>query len=147
MRVLTSLYRIRAKVCELPDGSRKPIEGLPISLPANTTFIIVHGSFLLRPRGLFESFVRIGDSYWPQHGPYTFEENKTWTAKVTFGNNGLHRIIIAEISPAMKVLVDHYRKVGRELEHENTAKKWIGIDIPERFPDFRPQQEFEVSIG
>ena len=91
--------------------------------------------------------MRIDASYWPQHGPYSFGENKTWDARVTFGNHGLHRIIIAEISPALKVLIDHYRKVGKELEHENTTKKWIGIDIPDGFPDFRPLQEFEVSIG
>jgi hypothetical protein len=140
--LLSQTYRVRAREYELQDGKRYLLRGGKINLPAGTNRIVLHGRYLVIPLlEDFAVFVRKDNRYWPQGrgGPH-YTDHSTWDCTVTLGN-GIHHVIIASVSPEVKVLVDHYWNIGDELD------KWPGIVIKTRLAGIRPVQEFEILVG
>jgi hypothetical protein len=59
-------------------------------------------------------FTQRGDQFWPQGDVEFNYTNNTWNATVWLTSTSVEppKIILAQISPAIRYLVDYYRKVA-----------------------------------
>src|SRR5207253_561284 len=78
MKLISSLYRIKATSCSPLTGVDQPIVHNKVHLPTGTAKALLHGTFRWKPfMGAYRAFVRRGTSYWPQRD-MVFSDNKSW---------------------------------------------------------------------
>jgi len=90
---------------------------------------VISGIYKLKPSPseFYAVFTRRGHLYYPQ-GRFVINANGKWGCTITQPNPGSVDVIIAQITPDIRLWIDFYLKIG------NKHNKWEGLEI-QNLPD------------
>jgi hypothetical protein len=128
--MIETIVKILSAIPVISGFVAKRLHGMRIISPTETEPIIyetttVLGTCFVKPKTDWILFIQRTDQFWP-HGDVIFDPTQNrWSGTVWLSpeTGDQAPIILAEISPPIRYLVDHYRRVGQQ------TKTYIGIKM------------------
>jgi hypothetical protein len=128
--ILSALIKCLSYIPVLEGVLRRYCHGMRIVTPAGSEAVkeprvTVMGTCRIKPNGDWILFTQRNDEFWPQGDVQINHVENTWSgaAWLNMDNPEPSTILLAQIDPGIRYLVNYYRRVGELTKH-------VGIRMP-----------------